>query len=147
MKKNSWVSLTLLFVTYFIFGWKLSEFDVPPHQTWFLAIASILVLAIALSFPMRNIKALISGWFSSDIGAFLSIIVGAFVAVVVFAWMHLFATCLLLISAGALARLDIQISGWKNWRAFAVLATISLTGVGLGGAIEFWSKTGRLVFS
>ena len=147
MKKNSWVSLTLLFVTYFTFGWKLSEFDVPPHLTWFLAIASILVLAIALSFPMRKTKALVSRWFSSDMGAFLSITAGAFVAVVVFAWLHLFATCLLLISAGALARLDIQISGWKNWRAFAVLATISLTGVGLGGAIEFWLKTGRLVFS
>ncbi|MEG4394547.1 hypothetical protein [Microcoleus sp. BROC3] len=147
MKKNSWVSLTLLFVTYFTLGWKLSEFDVPPHLTWFLAIASILVLAVALAFPLRGIKALILRWFSSDIGAFLSIIVGAFVAVVVFAWMHLFATCLLLISAGALARLDIQMSGWKNWRAFAVLATISLTGVGLGGAMEFLLKTGRLVFS
>ena len=147
MKKNSWVSLTLLFVTYFTLGWQLSEFDVPPHLTWFLALASILVLDLVLSFPMRNTKALIKGWFSSDIGAFLAISVGAFVAVVVFAWLHLFATCLLLISAGALARLDIQMSGWKNWRAFAVLATISLTGVGLGGAIEFWSKTGRLVFS
>ena len=147
MKNNSWVSLTLLFVTYFTFGWKLSEFDVPPHQTWFVALASILVLAVALSFPLRDIKALIMRWLSSDFGAFLSIIVGAFVAVVVFTWMHLIATCLLLISAGALARLDIQMSGWKNWRAFAVLATISLAGVGLGGAIEFGLKTGRLVFS
>ena len=147
MKKNSWVSLTLLFVTYFTFGWKLSEFDVPPHQAWFVALASILVLDIVLSFPMRKTKALIRGWFSSDIGAFLAITVGAFVAVVVFAWLHLLATCLLLISAGALARLDIQMSGWKNWRAFAVLASISLTGVALGGAIEFWLKTGRLVFS
>ena len=147
MKKKSWVSLTLLFVSYFTLGWKLTEFDVPPHQTWFLALASIFVLAIVLSFPMRNTKALIRGWFSSDIGAFLAIIVGAFVAVVVFAWLHLFATCLLLISAGVLARLDIQISGWKNWRAFVILTTISLAGVGLGGAIEFWLKTGRLVFS
>lgn len=147
MKKNSWVSLTLLFVTYFTLGWKLSEFDVPRHLTWFLAIASILVLAVALSFPLRETKALIMRWFSSDLGAFLSIILGAFVAVVVFAWLHLFATCLVLISAVALARLDIQISGWKNWRAFAVLASISLSGVALGGALEFWSKTGRLVFS
>ena len=147
MKKNSWVSLTLLFVTYFTFGWKLSEFDVPPHLTWFLALASIFVLAIFLSFPMRNTKALIRGWFSSDMGAFLSIIVGAFLAVVIFAWLHLFATCLLLISAAALARLDIQISGGKNWRAFVVLTTISLAGVGLGGAIELWLKTGKLVFS
>ena len=147
MKKKSWVSLTLLFVSYFTLGWKLTEFDVPPHLTWFLALASIFVLAIVLSFPMRNTKALIRGWFSSDMGAFLSIIVGAFLAVVIFAWLHLFATCLLLISAAALARLDIQISGGKNWRAFVVLTTISLAGVGLGGAIEFWSKTGRLVLS
>lgn len=147
MQKNSWLSLILLFVTYFIFGWKLSEFDVPPHLTWFLAVASILLLAIALSFPLKDIKALIMRWFSSDAGAFISIILGAFVAVVVVAWLHLFATCLVLISAGALARLDLQIYGWKNWRSFAVLATISLTGVGLGGAIEFWLKTGRLVFS
>lgn len=147
MKKKSWVSLTLLFVSYFTFGWKLSEFDVPPHQTWLIALVSILVLDIVLSFPMRKTKALIRGWFSSDIGAFLAIIVGAFVAVVVFAWLHLLAPSLLLISAGVLARLDIQISGWKNWRAFIVLTTISLGGVGLGGAIEFWSKTGRLVFS
>ena len=96
---------------------------------------------------MRNTKALIRGWFSSDMGAFFAIILGAFLAVVVFAWLHLFATCLLLISAGVLARLDIQISGWKNWRAFVILTTISLGGVALGGAIEFWLKTGRLVFS
>src|SRR4028118_1890991 len=146
MKKKSWVSLTLLFVSYFTFGWKLSEFDVPPHQTWFVALASILLLDIVLSFPMRKTKALIRGGFSSDIGAFLAIIVGAFVAVVVFAWLHRLAPSLLLVSAGVLARLDIQISGWKNWRAFVILTTISLGGVGLGGAIEFWSKT-RLVFS
>lgn len=144
MKKNSWHSLTLLFLTYFTFGWKLSEFDVPPHLTWFLAVASILLLAVALSFPLKDTKSLMMRWFSSDVGAFISIILGAFVAVVVVTWLHLFATCLVLISAGALARLDIQISGWKNWRAFAVLATISLTGLGVGGALEYLLITGRL---
>jgi hypothetical protein len=147
MQKNSWVSLTLLFVTYFVLGWKLSELDVPPHLTWFLAVAAILLLAVALSFPLKGTKALMMRWFSSDMGAFISIILGAFVAVVVVAWLHLFATCLVLISAVALARLDIQLSGWKNWRSFVVLATISLTGLVLGGSIEFLSKTGRLLFS
>ena len=144
MKKNSWLSLTLLFVTYFTLGWKLSEFDIPPHLTWFLAIAAVLVLAMVLSFPLRDTKTAIMQWFSSDYGAFISIILGALVAVIVVTWLHLFATALVLISAGTLARLDIQLSGWTNWRAFAVLATISLTGVGLGGAIEFFSRTGKL---
>lgn len=147
MKKKTWVSLTLLFVTYFVFGWKLSGFNVPLHLTWFLAVASIFVLAVTMSFPMTETKALIMKWFSSDLGAFISIIVGAFVAVVVVTWMHLFATCLVLISAVALARLDLQLSGWKNARAFAVLATISLTGLVLGGTLDFLSKTGTVVFS
>ena len=147
MKKNSWVSLTLLFLTYFIFGWKLSEFDVPPHLTWFLAVAAILLLSVGLSFPLKDTKRLIMRWLSTDAGAFISIILGSFLAVIVVTWLHLFVTGLVLTSAGALARLDIQIFGHQRWRTFGILATISLTGLVLGGAIEFWSKTGRLVLS
>ncbi len=147
MQKNSWLSLTLLFVTYFTFGWKLSEFDVPPHLTWFLAVAGILLLAVTLSFPLKDTKNSIMQWFSSDFGAFISIILGAFLAVVIVAWLHLFATCLVLISAVTLARLDIQLSGRRNWRSFAILATVSLTGLVLGGGIEFLLKTGRIVLS
>ncbi|MEO6863359.1 MAG: hypothetical protein ABI180_17770 [Microcoleus sp.] len=145
MKRNSGLSLILLFVTYFIFGWKLSEFDVPPHLTWFLAVAAVLVLAIALSFPLKGTKKLIMRWISSDAGAFISIIVGALLAVLVVTWLHLFVTGLVLTSAGALARLDIQIFGHQRWRTFAILAAVSMTGLGLGGAIEFFVKTGRLV--
>ncbi len=79
-------------------------------------------------------------------GAFISIIVGALVAVIIVTWLHLFTTCLILTSAGSLARLDIQVSGFKKWQSFGILATVSLTGLGLGGAIEFLSATRRLVF-
>lgn len=146
MKKNSWLSLTLLFLTYFCLGWKLSEFDVPPHLVWFLSVAVSLVLSVVLSFPLRDTKTLIMRWLSTDMGAFLSIIVCSFIAVIVVTWLHLFTTCLVLISAGALARLDIQVSGFKKWRSFRILASVSLTGLGLGGAIELLSKTGLLVF-
>jgi hypothetical protein len=146
MRKNSWLSLTLLFVAYFCLGWKLSEFDVPPHIVWFLTVAISLVLSVVLSFPLRNTKTFIMRWLSSDFGAFLSIILGAFIAVIVVTWLHLFTTCLVLISAGSLARLDIQVSGFKKWRSFVILATVSLTGLGLGGAIEFLSATRRIVF-
>jgi hypothetical protein len=145
MRKNSWLSLTLLFVTYFCLGWKLSEFDVPPHIVWFLSVAVSLLLSIVLSFPLRDTKTFIMRWLSTDMGAFLSIIVSSFVAVIVVTWLHLFTTCLVLASAGALARLDIQISGFKKWRSFGILATVSLTGLGLGGAMEFLSKTGIII--
>ena len=145
MKKNSWLSLTLLFLTYFCLGWKLSEFDVPPHLVWFLSVGVSLVLSVVLSFPLRDTKTLIMRWLSTDMGAFLSIIVCSFIAVIIVTWLHLFTTCLVLISAGALARLDIQVSGFKKWQSFGILATISLTGLGLGGAIELLSTTRRLV--
>ncbi|MBE9188236.1 hypothetical protein IQ270_27255 [Microcoleus sp. LEGE 07076] len=145
MKKNYWLSLTLLFVTYFILGWKLSEFDVPPHLTWFLAVAAAFVLAISLSFPLKDIKRFTVRWLSSDSGAFISIIVGAFFAVVVVTWLHIFVTALVLTSAGILARLDIQMFGHQRWRTFGILTAVSMTGLGLGGAIEFLSRTGRLV--
>ena len=144
MIKNSWLSLTLLFVTYFIFGWKLSEFDIPPHLTWFLAIAAVFVLAMVLSFPLKGIKSFMMRWISSDAGAFISIILGALLAVIVVTWLHLFVTGLVLTSAGVLARLDIQLFGHKRWRTFGILVAVSLTGVGVGGAIEFWSRTGQL---
>jgi hypothetical protein len=146
MRKNSWLSLALLFVAYFCLGWKISEFDVPPHIVWFLSVGVSLALSVILSFPLRDTKTFIMRWLSSDIGAFLSIILGAFVAVIVVTWLHLFTTCLVLTSAGALARLDIQVSGFKKWRSFGILATISLTGLGLGGAIELLSTTRRIVF-
>jgi hypothetical protein len=145
MKKKSWISLTLLFLTYFCLGWKLSEFDVPPHLVWFLSIAVSLVLSIVLSFPLRDTKTLIMRWLSTDLGAFVSIIVYSFIAVIVVTWLHLFTTCLVLISAGSLARLDIQLSGFKKWRSFGILATVSLTGLGLGGAIEFLLKTSNII--
>ena len=145
MRKNSWLSLTLLFLAYFCLGWKLSEFDVPPHLVWFLSLAVSLVLSVVLSFPLRDTKTLIRRWLSTDMGAFLSIIVGALVAVIVVTWLHLFTTCLILISAGSLARLDIQVSGFKKWRSFGILASVSLTGLGLGGAIEFLAKTGSII--
>ncbi|MBE9092871.1 hypothetical protein [Tychonema sp. LEGE 07203] len=145
MKKNSWLSLTLLFVTYFILGWKLSEFDVPSHLTWFLAVTAVFVLSISLSFPLKDIKRLIVRWLSSDAGAFISIIVGAFLAVVVLTWMHIFVTGLVLISAGILARLDIQMFGHQRWRTFGILMAVSMTGLGLGGGIEFLARTGQLV--
>jgi hypothetical protein len=76
----------------------------------------------------------------------MSIIISALLAVIVVTWLHLFATGLVLFSAGALARLDIQMSGLKKWGAFGVLATVSLTGLGLGGALDLLLKSGRLVW-
>ncbi|MGB8691269.1 MAG: hypothetical protein WCD53_28650 [Microcoleus sp.] len=76
----------------------------------------------------------------------MSIILSALLAVIVVTWLHLFATGLVLISAGALARLDLQMSGLKKWDAFGVLAAVSMTGLGLGGALDILLKNGSIVW-
>jgi hypothetical protein len=145
MRKDFWVSLSLLFMAYFVLGWKLSAFEAPLKISVPVSVTCILLLCIAFSFPLKDIKALIMKWFSTDMGAFISIISAAFVAVIVVTWLHLFATCLVLISAAALARLDLQLSGYKKWQAFSLLTAVSLTGLGLGKSVEILSKTGNLL--
>lgn len=147
MRKNSWVSLTLLFVTYFTLGWKLSGFKIPLPIAWLLSVAAVLLLTVLLSFPLKDTRTLITRWFKTDTGAFMSIILSALLAVIVVTWLHLFATGLVLFSAGALARLDIQMSGLKKWGAFGVLAAVSMTGLGLGGALDILLKNGSIVWS
>jgi hypothetical protein len=146
MRKKSWVSLTLLFVTYFIFGWKLSAFKIPLPIAWLLSVAAVLLLAVLLSFPLKDTRTLINRWLKTDTGAFMSIILSALLAVIVVTWLHLFATGLVLISAGALARLDLQMSGLKKWGAFGVLAAVSMTGLGLGGALDLLLKNGSILW-
>lgn len=100
---------------------------------WIFAIIAALFLAAGLTAPLTNAKTLIFRWFRTDVGAFISILTGAFFSVVVVAWLHLFATGLVLLSAGALARLDIQTSGFKKWQSFWLLTIVSLTGLWFGG--------------
>ena len=136
MKKIPWSSLAILFVTYSTFGWTLSNSDT-NLTVWIFAVVAVLLLSGILTAPLTNAKTLIFRWFRTDVGAFLSIITTAFFAVVVVAWLHLFATGLVLLSAGALARLDIQTSGFKKWQGFWILTVVSLAGLGFGGAARF----------
>ncbi|MGL5061461.1 MAG: hypothetical protein ACRC62_15920 [Microcoleus sp.] len=95
---------------------------------------------------MKEMKTLIRRWFKTDTGAFISIILSAIGAVIVVTWLHIVALILLLTSSGALARLDIQVSGLNKWRAFGVLTAISMTGFGLGGILEYLVTSGRIVW-
>lgn len=138
MKKIPWNSLAILFVTYSSFGWTLSKSTL-PLVSWIFPIGAVFLLSAILTAPLKNSKRLIFSWFKTDIGAFLSIVTTAFFAVVVFVWLHIFATALILLSAGALARLDIQTLGFKKWQAFGILSLVSLAGLacGVGAQICF----------
>lgn len=135
-KKIPWSSLAILIVTYATFGWTVAASQ-PSLFAWPLAVAGIFLLASVLTAPLTNSKKLIQQWFKSDVGAFMSIVLAALLAVVVVTWLHLFATGLVLFSAGALTRLDIQTSGFKKTQAFWILAVVSLIGLGIGATLNF----------
>ncbi len=62
----------------------------------------------------------------------MSVILGAFVAVIIINWIEVFIRILVLISAGALVRLDLQTAGYSNGQAFGIIVSVSLSGFGLG---------------
>jgi uncharacterized membrane protein len=151
VKKLPWASLLLLLFTYGVFGWlisdeaqKLARADervdgltslALSDISWFLWVMGavyILLIAVALTAPFRLIQTCYTSWLKSDTRAFASVIVGAFVAVVIITWIDVFVRILVLLSAGALVRLDLQTGGYSKWQAFVILISLSLTGFGLG---------------
>lgn len=131
VKKLPWLSLSLLLLTYAVFGWLLSAFD-RSWLLWIMAAVFILIVAISLIEPLSVIQPFYTAWLKTDTRAFLSVIIGAFIAVVIIRWLTIFLRLLVLYSAAMLARLDLQTAGYSKWQAFGILATVSLVGFGLG---------------
>lgn len=146
VKKLPWVSLLLLLFTYGVFGWLisvdarsngLSSLSYVSRRLW-LDGAIILLLALSLTAPFQLIQSVYTGWLKSDTTAFISVIVGAFFAVVVLHWFETFIRILILLSAGALVRIDLQTAGYNKWQSFGILVFVSLVGFSLGIIMNQW---------
>lgn len=133
-------SLSLLLFTYGVFGWLVANDAQKDNLTTLSGISSvvwldgaiILLLALSLAAPFRPIQNFYTSWMKSDTKAFFAVIFGAFFAVVILHWIDVFAHILVLLSAGALVRLDLQTAGYSRWQAFGVLVFVSLLGFGFG---------------
>lgn len=137
MKKLPWTSLLLLLCTYSIFGWLLTASD-SSELIWLMGAAYTLLITSAMTAPWELLKGFYGNFLQSDSRAFVSVIVGAFVAVVIMHWIEVFFRILVLISASALARLDLQTESYSKWQAFGILLVVSLTGFGLGILAKLW---------
>lgn len=133
-------SLSLLFFSYGVFGWLIAS-DAQRNELKTLSDVSgllwiygaiILLLALSLAAPFKLIIKFYTGWLKSDTRAFLAVILGAFVAVIILYWIGIFAHIFVLLSAGALVRLDLQTMGYGKWQSFGILVAASLIGFGLG---------------
>jgi hypothetical protein len=131
VKKLPWASLLLLVFTYGLFGWLISATDI-SWLLWLMGGVYVMLIALALTAPFRLIRSFYTSWLQSDTRAFLSVIFGALVAVVIINWLAIFIRILVLVSAAALVRLDLQTAGYTKWQAFGILLTVSLAGFGLG---------------
>lgn len=131
MKKLPYLSSILLWLTYFILGWKIYLWALNWH-TSLLAASLVIFMAVLLASPSAIMNFILSGFFESDIKAFVWVMLMSLGIIIGLVWFSIFAHFLVLISAALLARLDLQLLGLKPRAAFTILAFLSLTGLAMG---------------
>lgn len=149
MKKLPWASLLILLFTYGVFGWLIySETHGLAHTSpeeaaslklsnnywslWLTGAIDVVLIALSLIAPFKLVQDFYDTILKSDIRSFLAVIIGAFLVVVIINWIEVTVRILVLLSAGALARLDLQTRGYSQWQAFGILVFFSLIGFALG---------------
>jgi hypothetical protein len=148
-KNLFWISLVLLLISYLLWGWIVSEANVSSviwlserfkflglysseiNIAWTLriiAIAFILLVALALVVPSRFMKFCFGNLLDLNQNRWLSVIVWSLAFVCFIYWLEHFVRISVLICAGMLARMELQIAGYNQWQSFLVLAITSLSG-------------------
>lgn len=133
LNKLPWVSSALLMVTYSTLGWVLAAFH-DPWFVWVMIVVAILLLAAFLSTPGAKFRD--TDLFKSDTRTFSFVVAAAFLSVMILWRLHIFVHALVTISAAILVRLEAQEARLSNRQTFWILASISLTGLGLGAAAQ-----------
>ena len=155
IKNNSlsWLSLLILFITYAVFGWSISQ----ASQSWvqwivetgetlefaleeefiiltihLIAAAIIVIVSLCLTIPMALITLAFQKSLGSDLKAFISVFVWSFILVLIICAFEYFADLLVMISAALLVRLDLQKLGCKNWQIFLITVIVSSLAFALG---------------
>ena len=125
IQKLPWVSLTLVFVTYSVFGWILSQENLPEF-VWLLIVISVLILVAAITTPWSKAVKYVRVLFNTKLKSFGFAVLGAFVFFLIFAEFRIFLDITLIISATILVRLDFQLAGAKETQAFLFTSAFSI---------------------
>ncbi|MBR8827995.1 MAG: hypothetical protein DSM107014_08860 [Gomphosphaeria aponina SAG 52.96 = DSM 107014] len=153
IKTIPWISLILLFLTYCVFGWILSQSNADltiwvleqgEALGWelqaemisviiqILETVLILTLTIALTTPGALLTFFFGSWLDSDVKGFMSVLIWTFAFVLMVCWLKYFIRLLVILAAVILARLELQLAGYQDWQISTILAVICLTGFGIG---------------
>jgi hypothetical protein len=130
------LSLSLLWVTYFNFGWTLSE-GRSPWWVWFISVLLTFLMAEALAAPWSLIRTISVRWLKSDYRTFFTVMLGAFFLVVFLAWLDISAYGLALLVSASIARLDLQTGPFRPWQDFLILFFVATLGLVMGWGTHF----------
>lgn len=125
------LSLTLLGITYFNFGWTLATAQ-SPLWLWVLSIVLTFLMAEALAAPWSIIRTFSVRWLKSDYRTFFTVLLGAFFLVVFLSWLDISTYGLALLVSAAIARLDLQTGPFRPWQDFVILFVVATLGLSLG---------------
>ena len=153
LRKFPWLSLSLVLLSYSIFGWYVAQSSVwwshwlveqGKSWGWFLeqeaasgiiqllGAALIGLISVALTTPVALITMFFGSGLKSDMRAFVSMLGWAFASVLIIRWFHYFAHFLVLLCSAILGRLDLQGAGYNQWQIFFILTGFCLGSFGLG---------------
>lgn len=154
VREFPWVSCGLFTLTYGAFGWLVGK-QVPDWQAWILAHAAwfpwdingaiatqmgwgfgcflVLLLMVMLHAPLRILKLLFGSWLRPDAKAIARVLAWAFVVVLIVCWLAQFVRLFVLLAAGILWHLDLQLRGYQTWQIFVILTAIGFLSFAFGG--------------
>jgi len=131
IKRLPWLSLLLLLLTYSVFGWILSQKNLPIFQ-WVLIIIGGLFVIAGLTTPWSKTRKYFRFLFNTNLKTFGLAVLGAFLFFLIFARFRMFLNILLMFSATLLVRLDFQTARFKQIQAFCLTSAFSMAGLMLG---------------
>lgn len=130
-KKNPWLAILLLLVTYITLGWLLSTWQ-SSWLVWVVVTLCSLLLAAIFSSSWAEIRDMFANLFASDSKAFLVAVIAAFVGVIIISWLHIFAHALVITCAVLLVKLDLQAAKFRDKQIFMLISVVSLLGLFIG---------------
>ncbi|HEY9865435.1 MAG TPA: hypothetical protein V6D21_14770 [Candidatus Obscuribacterales bacterium] len=139
----TWFSFGLLIVTCLNFGWFLFE------SSWYsfvsgLFLGLIWLIDLFFTLPMNQLNTFVLNKSRTDWGTFLTIVFVSILSVFMLIWIKVSINILLMVSATALARLELQTARFKDGQSFIILSILSTLGLVLGWGLNHYFSFGYL---
>jgi hypothetical protein len=142
LRSIPWLSLSLLFSSYFTFGWFLHRVEA-ASWLWGLALAFAIAEAMILTFLWIPAQRFFLTRIQSDVGYSLAVLTLASLAVIALVWFHISIYLVVLVAASLLVRLDTILLKLSSIQAFTVILTNAALALGISYILTSQMPTGQ----